>query len=125
MSRQKFFLADGTDLPCEENSYDLVLVHDVLSNIEDKAKAISEMLRVSKRYLVICEGIDKKGQTFIREIAGKLKIFRTYYGDSWDITGYLKTRDDAKILINNLYRYQPLERTVGRTLIVVEKMNGH
>lgn len=41
------------ELPYEDNSFDLIVCTEVLEHLEDPKKAIKEMLRVSKKYLVI------------------------------------------------------------------------
>ena len=41
------------DLPYKNNSFDLVVCTEVLEHLEDPSKALREMLRISKKYLVI------------------------------------------------------------------------
>ena len=41
------------ELPYEDNSFDLVLCTEVLEHLEDPARGLKELVRVSKKYLVI------------------------------------------------------------------------
>ncbi len=41
------------DLPYQDNSFDLVLCTEVLEHLEDPKKGLEELIRVSKKYLVI------------------------------------------------------------------------
>lgn len=52
-----FVEADAMNLPFEDNTFDVVTISVALRNVQDTAKALSEMLRVAKPggRLVICE----------------------------------------------------------------------
>jgi SAM-dependent methyltransferase len=41
------------NLPYKENSFDLIICTEVIEHLEDPKKALQEMLRVSKKYLII------------------------------------------------------------------------
>lgn len=41
------------DLPYKDNSFDSIICTEVLEHLEEPAKALREMLRVSKKYLII------------------------------------------------------------------------
>lgn len=41
------------ELPYKNNSFDLIICTEVLEHLEEPAKALKEMLRVTKRYLII------------------------------------------------------------------------
>lgn len=41
------------DMPYENNSFDLIVCTEVLEHLEDPKKAIRELLRVTKKYLII------------------------------------------------------------------------
>lgn len=41
------------NLPYEDDSFDLIICTEVLEHLEEPAKALKEMLRVSKKYLII------------------------------------------------------------------------
>lgn len=40
-------------LPYKDNSFDLIICTEVLEHLEESAKALREMLRVSKKYLIV------------------------------------------------------------------------
>lgn len=48
-------ISQGTiyDLPFENDSFDLVMACEVLEHLEDPQKAIKEIMRVSKRYMLV------------------------------------------------------------------------
>lgn len=49
----KFTQGTVYELPYKNNSFDLVICTEVLEHLEDPTKALKEMLRVSKKYLII------------------------------------------------------------------------
>lgn len=49
----KFVQGTVYELPYKNSSFDLVVCTEVLEHLEDPAKALKEMLRVSKKYLII------------------------------------------------------------------------
>ena len=57
----KFHKGSIIDLPYEESSIDFVFTHNVLNyiNEDDMDKAISELYRVSKKYILNCELYDE------------------------------------------------------------------
>lgn len=46
---------DGTRLAFADGSFDVVLAHHVLHHITDQPRALSEMARVSRRYVVVAD----------------------------------------------------------------------
>ncbi|MFW6056234.1 MAG: class I SAM-dependent methyltransferase [Chloroflexota bacterium] len=48
-------LMDGTRLAFADESFDVVLAHHVLHHIVDQPRALSEMVRVARRYVVIAD----------------------------------------------------------------------
>jgi len=48
-----FKQASAYELPYKDNSFDLVICTEVLEHLEEPTKAFKEMLRVSKKYLII------------------------------------------------------------------------
>lgn len=45
----QFLVGDGYNLPFEENHFDLTVSHTYLTSVQDPKKALSEMIRVTKR----------------------------------------------------------------------------
>jgi len=66
----KFQNGSVTKIPFEDSSIDFVFTHMVLNYIpaEDMPKAISEMFRVSKKYLLTCELFDENESPIEDEI---------------------------------------------------------
>lgn len=71
---------DARNLPFKDNSYDFVLSSDMLEHIpdRDRAKVIKEMLRVSRKYVLIgfpsgkkSHDYEKKIFNFIKKISGR------------------------------------------------------
>lgn len=52
---QKLRLGDALKLPFADNSFDLVYGWEVLHHISEPSKAVAEMARVSRRYVLIAE----------------------------------------------------------------------
>jgi SAM-dependent methyltransferase len=50
--------ADAEDMPIPDESYDLVLAHEMLHHCSSPHKALLEMLRVSRRHVIILEPND-------------------------------------------------------------------
>ena len=48
-------VGDITNIPFEENTFDIVIINDVLEHIEDAQykKALSELMRVTKKYVIV------------------------------------------------------------------------
>lgn len=53
--RKQLRVIDAENLPLKNNSYDLVYTWEVLHHVPDPQKAVAEMARVSKKYVVIFE----------------------------------------------------------------------
>jgi len=51
----EFRIADSTDLPFPDNSFDIVSVHDGLHHLSNPKKAVLEMARVAKKGVIIIE----------------------------------------------------------------------
>ncbi len=49
------YIMDANDLKFEDNSFDIVFCHALLHHLENPNKAIKEMKRVSKKYVVMLE----------------------------------------------------------------------
>lgn len=55
LARSKLQVIDAESLPLKDNSYDLVYTWEVLHHVPNPQKAVSEMARVSKKYVLIFE----------------------------------------------------------------------
>ena len=53
--REKLIISCAESIPVNDKSYDLVYCWEVLHHVEDPLKAISEMKRISKKYIVMFE----------------------------------------------------------------------
>lgn len=51
----KKFLANAEKLPFEDNSFDVVFCSNLLHHLKNVEKCISEMVRVSKKYIIVSE----------------------------------------------------------------------
>ena len=66
----KFYKKDITKLPFEDASVDFVFTHKLLNYLDDETldKGVSEMFRVSKKYIVNCELFGENEETINEEI---------------------------------------------------------
>ncbi len=55
MSSVSIAHADAQALPFEDNAFDLVLAFDVMHHVENPRKMAQELMRVSQRYIFMCE----------------------------------------------------------------------
>ncbi len=55
LPRKKLRVIDAEDLPLKDASYDMVYTWEVLHHVPNPQKAVDEMARVSKKYVVIFE----------------------------------------------------------------------
>lgn len=55
LPKKKLRLIDAEDLPLKNSSYDLVYTWEVLHHVPSPQKAVDEMARVAKKYVVIFE----------------------------------------------------------------------
>ena len=55
LPRNKLQVIDAEDLPLKNRSYDLVYTWEVLHHVPNPQKAVNEMARVSKKYVLIFE----------------------------------------------------------------------
>lgn len=75
---QPDYLADIRDLPFEDNSYDVVLACEVLEHIpfKDLNKALTELYRVSKKYIVLSIPYSSAGFEFIISFPFLNRLFK-------------------------------------------------
>ena len=99
--------SNATELPFQDSSFDLVYSRHALEQMQDIFKtALSEMIRVSRKYIVLFEPSFEKGN-----LTQKLKMIRNNYFIGLD--KFLKTRKDISILDSFLMKNSanPLNRT--------------
>lgn len=53
--RDKLILADAFSLPFKDNAFDIVLTSCLLHHVDDPLGVIRELVRTTKKYLIICE----------------------------------------------------------------------
>jgi len=74
-------LADAQYLPIKDKSFDLVFEKDLLHHVNDHVKALKELARISKRYVIL---IEANRENFINAVAAK-------YGDVAFTENQMKT----------------------------------
>ncbi|HJQ09265.1 MAG TPA: class I SAM-dependent methyltransferase [Candidatus Saccharimonadales bacterium] len=55
LPKEKLHVIDAEDLPLKDNSYELVYTWEVLHHVPHPQKAVDEMARVAKKYVIIFE----------------------------------------------------------------------
>lgn len=85
-----FEVADATDLPYEDNSFDVVLIANALHIIPDPEKALSEIDRVlkDKGILIAPNFVDHQGGFVSRLWSGILKIAGVRFEHQWSPEEY-------------------------------------
>lgn len=99
--------ADAQNLPFENHSFDLVLAFDVLHHVEDPYKMIGEMVRVSSKYVFLC---DAGGLSLIRKMTEHMKSGRRNGEKSYtpaQIRKFFKKVTDKKVDIKPFYFFVP------------------
>jgi ubiquinone/menaquinone biosynthesis C-methylase UbiE len=72
----EFKIADATNLPFPDNSFDISAVHDGLHHLKEPWKAVREMFRVAKKAIIIIE----PAKASITRISVALDISQDYEG---------------------------------------------
>jgi ubiquinone/menaquinone biosynthesis C-methylase UbiE len=105
-----FKIADATDLPFENDSFDVVSVHDGLHHLSNPKKAIAEMVRVAKEAVVIIE----PARALITELSILLGVSLKYEGSDFvyrfkknEIMSWLKDCGIKKVIIKRYIMYYP------------------
>lgn len=99
--------ADAQNLPFDDNMFDLVLAFDVLHHVEDPHKMISEMVRVSSKYIYLC---DAGGLSLIRKITEHTKSGKKNGEKSYTpakIRKFFKQVTDKNVYITPFYFFVP------------------
>lgn len=60
-----FLIGDVRNLPFGDSSFDIVACWDVLVHVPEYKKALKELYRVSKKYLILTCQLKKEGKTII------------------------------------------------------------
>jgi 2-polyprenyl-3-methyl-5-hydroxy-6-metoxy-1,4-benzoquinol methylase len=105
-----FKVADAYKLPFSDNSFDIVSVHDGLHHLKEPWKAVSEMVRVSKRGVIIIE----PAKSFITMFSVLLGISSNYEGEDFvyrfkekELQEWLKKAGCKKIEMKRYIMYYP------------------
>lgn len=90
---QKFVLGTATDLPFKDNSFDTILLLDVLEHIENEEKVLNEVYRVCSKNIIFSVPHEDKGE---------LEHYYLTYRPYWDISHvrYYSLEDIASKLEN-------------------------
>lgn len=74
---QKFILGTATDLPFKDNSFDTILLFDVLEHVEEEEKVLNELYRVCSGNIIFSVPHEDKRE---------LKHYYLVYWPYWDIS---------------------------------------
>lgn len=99
--------ADAHRLPFTDGSFDLVLAFDVLHHVESPYEMISEMARVSSRYIYLC---DAGGLSLIRKVTELTKSGKENGEKSYTparIRKFFKKVTNKKVYITPFYFLVP------------------
>jgi len=108
--KAEFISGDATKLPFNDNSFDLVSVHDGLHHIPEPEKAVGEMLRVARKAVIIIE----PAKSLLTEIAILLGISLRYEGPDFvyrltekETSTWLETARVKKSYMKRYLMYYP------------------
>jgi ubiquinone/menaquinone biosynthesis C-methylase UbiE len=98
---KKTSLMDANDLKFEDNSFDVVFCHALLHHVEDIAKVMQEMKRVSRKYVIILEPNRNNPLMFlfaslVKEERKALKFSLSYLTD-------IVSRNDLRVVTSFSY----------------------
>jgi len=106
----EFKIADSTNLPFPDNSFDIVSVHDGLHHLDNPKKAVKEMARLAKKGVIIIE----PAKVLITELSILLGVSSRYEGADFvyrfkkdELTSWLKEFGIKKVLIKRYIMYYP------------------
>jgi len=69
----KYICANGQNIPFQDNSFDLVILSEVLEHVEEPEQTLKDAIRVSKSYLLITIPLEPYFQT-VANILNSLKL---------------------------------------------------
>ena len=109
-----FIIADGANLPLDDNSFDLVISAFAFHHIENPLTVFNEMIRVSKKYLIISE-FNENGFEIIRK-AHKMEN-RTHEEKNTNLPAFIEKIDSPILSIKayssqNQYIYTIKKRSI-------------
>ena len=103
-------MADVTNLPFADNSFDIVSVHDGLHHLENPKRAVEEMGRVAKGAVIIIE----PAKALITRISVRLGISTDYEGADFvyrfkenEMRQWLKKAGIRKVISRRYIMYYP------------------
>ncbi len=106
----EFKIADSTNLPFPDNSFDIVSVHDGLHHLDTPKKAVKEMARLAKKGVIIIEPV----KALITELSILLGVSLRYEGADFvyrfnkdELTSWLKEFGIKRVLIKRYIMYYP------------------
>ncbi len=106
----EFRIADSTNLPFPDNSFDIVSVHDGLHHLDNPKKAVEEMIRLAKKGVIMIE----PAKALITELSILLGVSLRYEGADFvcrfkkdELTSWLKEFGIKKVLIKRYIMYYP------------------
>ena len=96
----KFKNGSITDLPYEESSIDFVFTHNVLNYISEQEmdKAIKELYRVSKKYILNCELFDENESTIndMNIVSRKRNVYKRWLNFKVKIISNVDMHEDIE-----------------------------
>lgn len=106
----EFRIADSTNLPFSDNSFDIVSVHDGLHHLDNPKKAVKEMARLAKKGVVMIE----PAKALITELSILLGVSLRYEDTDFvyrfkknKLTSWLKEFGINRVLIRRYIMYYP------------------
>mgnify|MGYP000751894240 CR=1 FL=1 len=119
---RNLFLANGLKTPLNDNSFDLTFAMDVLTQIHGQEQLmIDELIRVSRKFILICEGLDNIRIGKLRKAASLAKVLSGGPKPA-NIERLLLERRDIRIIWNFPYRYIVLDRPMPSRIFLLEKI---
>ncbi|MBU3956517.1 class I SAM-dependent methyltransferase [bacterium] len=106
----EFDTGDAQNLPFQDNSFDIVSVHDGLHHLKDAAKAVKEMVRVARKGIIIIE----PAKSLLTEISILLGISLRYEGPDFvyrleekETRQWLEKAGFKKVFVKRYIMYYP------------------
>lgn len=106
----EFRIADSTNLPFPDNSFDIVSVHDGLHHLDNPKKAVKEMIRLAKKGVIMIE----PAKALVTRASVLLGISKEYEGTDFvyrfkkdELLSWLKEFGIKKVLIKRYIMYYP------------------